>query len=168
MQTVAYTALHYGAQYLRWAIRSVIDQIDTYVVLYSPEGSHGTRSAVRCPESRDQLYAIAQDAAGLKLKWIDGVWDYEGQQRDTIYDIAPYADLILTVDADEIWATDMVYHLQKMRFQAPRKVRLPMIHYWRSFHKAIVHDPAFPVRAVFPKMKDTEETIWEANFISHM
>lgn len=33
-----------------------------------------------------------------------------------------------------------------------------MIHYWRSFHRAVLHDLAFPTRIIFPKMPVGEMT----------
>lgn len=72
--TIAYTALHYGADYLGWAIRSVIDAIDEYVVLYAAQGSHVFRTTLPCPDNRKELYTIARQAARDKLRWYDGEW----------------------------------------------------------------------------------------------
>ena len=35
MSVAAYTALHYGSPYLGAAIRSVIDSVDSYYILYA-------------------------------------------------------------------------------------------------------------------------------------
>ena len=87
MTIVAYTALHYGSPYLGAAIRSIIDDVDRYYVFYSANGSHGTpgNSGIAASESRRNLFNIAQVAAGDKLNWVDGNWQHEGQQRDTIF-----------------------------------------------------------------------------------
>lgn len=108
---VAYTALHYGSPYLEWAIRSVIDYVDEYIVLYSPQGSHGHRvNHIDLPPSDDkeQLQWIVYQAAKGKHRWIDGNWTHEGQQRDNIYQYAPDADLIIVLDYDEIWPETLV------------------------------------------------------------
>lgn len=152
MKVIAYTALHYGSDYLGWAIRSVIDHIDEYHVLYSAQGSHGSRTDLVCPDTRETLYTIAENAAGDKLNWHDGDWTQEGQQRDSIFEYAPAADVIVVLDADEIWPSGLI----RMILSCPPpigvdKYRLPMIHMWRSFWKGILHDPAYPVRIIYPK-----------------
>lgn len=160
MKVAAYTALHYGREYLGWAIRSVIDVVDEYIVLYSPTGSHGTRTDRPCPETRDELYAIAKAAAGDKLRWIDGHnWRHEGQQRDAIYQHTD-ADAILVLDADEIWNEALIVSaLLAARYEQARYYRAPMIHYWRSFYRAVVDDPAFPIRLILPKVRHGEDTL---------
>lgn len=157
MKTVAYTALHYGRDYLGWAIRSVIDHIDEYHVLYSPEGSHGHKAAVRCPETRGELFSIAAQAAGDKLRWHNGDWRYENQQRESIYQFAPDADVILVLDADEIWSEKLINRVitysGSIVYSSPQRfLRLPIIHYWRSFYRCVLHDPAYPVRVIFPRI----------------
>ena len=154
MNVIAVTALHYGCNYLGYAINSVIDAVDEYHVLYSPHGSHGALNQYAPPpgNSEHELRAIAQRVAGDKLRWHTGEWIHEGQQRDTIYQLAPNADVVLTVDYDEIWNKNQAEAAIRYALNSHfRGYRIPMIHYWRSFHKAILHDPAYPVRVVCPK-----------------
>lgn len=160
---IAYTALLYGASYLGYAIRSIIDHVDEYYVLYAAAGgSHGTRVNIPCPESREQLYAIASRAAGEKLRWIDGTWTQEGQQRDSILDICPDADVILALDADEIWPPHTYDGLFWRYLEGVAEIgtyhafRWPMIHMWRSFYRGVLHDPAFPARVILPKVKGND------------
>lgn len=170
MKIVAYTALLYGRAYLKWAIRSVIDSIDEYVVLYASEGSHGARTSTPCPESREELYADARLAAGDKLRWYDGSWTVEGHQRDTIYKVAPDADAIIVLDADEVWNPDLIqaaveYIHDPEAHDLPHKyIRVPIVHFWRSFHRCVLHDPAYPIRIIFPKTYDGwgEETMFQS------
>lgn len=155
MKVIAYTALLYGKEYLYWAIRSVIDHVDEHHVLYSPVGSHGSRTDRPCPDTRAELVSEATRAAGDKLRWHDGYWDYEGQQRDSIYQYAPDADVILVVDADEVWGDGLAQFIIAASQSEPRRNwRIPMIHYWRSLHHAIVHDPAFPTRMIVKRWGD--------------
>lgn len=158
-KTVAYTALLYGRDYLGEAIRSVIDCVQEYHVIFDQfgHGSHGSYTEVSCPDTRNQLYDIAIAAAGNKLHWHDaGPFAYEGQQRDAIHTYSPDADVILVLDADEIWAKDLAHFAISSVLADPdhRTFRLPIIHYWRSFRRAILHDPAFPVRVIAPKHPD--------------
>lgn len=171
MKVVAYTALHYGRDYLAAAIRSVIDAVDEYWVLYSAVGSHGHRSGIPCPETKDELYAIARDAAGTKLRWRSSEWAHEGLQRDSIHQYVPDADVILTLDADEVWQSETVdwfLTLYRQSIEDPRLVvnarrcRVPMIHAWRSFNRWVLHDPAFPARVLFPRNASGGEMEWTA------
>lgn len=161
-KVVGFTALHYGRDYLAYAIRSIIDHIDEYHVAYSAIGSHGHRSNVVCPETRDELYAIASSAAGDKLRWHEGEWPYEGAQRDSIHQYAPDADVIVVLDSDEIWADGLLPYILRspgINQIKVRRWRVPIIHYWRSFYRCVLHDPAYPERVIFPKNATGEATI---------
>jgi hypothetical protein len=156
---IAYTALHYGSPYLEYAIRSVIHTVDKFYVLYAAEGSHGAKVQERLPasERRANLYEIAERACNGKLVWIDGKWEYEGQQRDSIHLHAPDADVILVVDYDEIWGEGVAEQaIQEAQERGYERYRLPMLHYWRSFRKAILHDPAYPTRVICPNGEGEE------------
>ena len=168
MKVVAYTPLHYGLDYGASAIRSVIDCVDEYHVLYTPIGSHGSRTDVSCPESREALYEMAHDAATWKLRWHENIWAYEGAQRDSILTYAPDADVILALDADEIWADGLAEEAIRgaLRLGVAR-LRLPMIHFWRSFYRAILHDPAYPERVIVPSGTGIE-TLGTDKRIAHM
>jgi len=154
MKIIAYTALLYGTDYLGWAIRSVIDHVDEYHVIYDAtgHGSHGHVTDRTCPDTREQLFAIAQGAAGDKLRWHDaGPFAHEGYQREAIHMFAPDADVILVLDADEIWPeADWRAIFSNDDAVRLRRIRMPIIHFWRSFHRAVLHDPAFPERFIIP------------------
>lgn len=180
-KVVSYTALLYGVDYLEYAIRSVIDAVDEHHILYTPVGSHGSRTSVPCPDTRDELIAIAQAAAGDKLRWHDGAWDYEGQQRDSISQYVPDADVILVVDADEVWSDSLAWrvayyyrHLSEVNNAAtayhmvhPRRMRIPIVHYWRSFYRCVLHDPAYPERAIYPSESGEVDTFQAIRGIHH-
>lgn len=177
MKTIGYTALRYGKDYLGYAIRSIIDNINEYHVLYATRPSHGHPSDVVCPDSEDELHEIAWQAAGSKLKWHRGEWVYEGQQRDSILQYAPDADVIISVDSDEIYQPKLIENIMRygheiQRLEPFRYLRVPFIHYWRSFHKCILHDPAYPARVTFPRIDPKHgEFSWSAErfgVVNHM
>jgi hypothetical protein len=172
-KTIAYTALHYGADYLAWAIRSIIDYVDEYWVLFSPVGSHGHSTSAVNPDHAADLFEIAQQAAGDKLRWYSASpyqWKTEGEQREYIHTLVPDADVILVLDADEIWSDGLAeFAIDATTSAGYRDWRLPMIHYWRSFHCAILHDPAYPVRVICPKRERGDSVYLEATqYINHM
>lgn len=149
MKTIALTVLHYGKDYLGWAMQSVLPVVDEYWILYTDQGSHGHRTNDPCPETRDDLHRIATIVAGDKLRWVEGRWNYEGQQRDTIFELCPDADAVIVTDADEIW-NEPHKALQQAIACNTRNNRVPMVHFWRSFHRCVINDPAFPVRIILP------------------
>lgn len=155
-KVIAYCALHYGCDYLGYAIRSVIDHVDEMWILYSPHGSHGSQTTLPCPDSERDLEAIADKAAGKKLRWVTGDWRYENEQRESIYQFAPDADVILVVDSDEIWPETAIK--AALGWYGVRYLRMPMVHFYRSFHSAVIHDPAYPVRVIFPTELTGETT----------
>lgn len=170
MKVIAYTALHYGHDYLEWAIRSVIDHVDEYHVLYSPIGSHGHRTDRKCPDDRWTLISDATRGAGDKLRWHDGTWNYEGQQREAIHQYAPDAEVILVLDADEVWSEGLAAKCISAAkgYSLTRRFRVPIIHYWRSFYRCVLSDPAFPERIICPKNPNGEETLGLDGFINHL
>lgn len=149
MKIISFTALHYGLDYLRDALLSVIDVVDEAWVLYTPIGSHGHRTDTPCPEHMADLYEAALDAAGDKLRWYAGTWGYEGEQRDAIYQLAPDADVILTLDSDEVWPGGLAEAaIAELLASGARDGRMALIHFWRSFGRAMLNDAAAPIRIV--------------------
>jgi hypothetical protein len=155
MKVISYTALHYSADYLAYALRSVIDHVDEAWVLYSATGSHGHSTDLVCPDHAKDLYDIAQQAAGDKLRWYTaspGQWAHEGMQREFIHQLVPDADVILVLDADEVWSDGLAeFAVDATTSAGFRDWRLPIIHYWRSFHRCVTEDPAYPIRVICPK-----------------
>lgn len=146
---ISLTVLHYGASYLRWALKSVIDYVDFAYVLYSPHGSHGHMADIPCPETRERLFAEAILGAGRKLRWYDGDWKREHEHRGAIHQVCPEADQIIVLDADEIWPEGLIHHMAGGVWQ--KELRISLVHFWRSFHRAVIDDGAAPIRVICPK-----------------
>ena len=109
-----------------------------------------------CPDTREQLAALAIEGAGSKLRWVEKDFDNEGAQRGYIYELEPDADVIIVVDADEIYGDNLVQNILSWGgswngVPVMRGFRLPFWHYWRSFKRGFMHDPAWPERVIFPK-----------------
>jgi hypothetical protein len=164
MKIVGMMALHYGIDYLPWAVRSVIDDVDEMWFVHTPVGNHaGGPSDLPLPEGEQAryLYEAAHEAAGKKMRWYSHVgWQTEGEQRDTIFQLAPDADRVLVVDSDEIYGTGLAAAAIAASASRPniRNWRLPFIHMWKDLHHAILHDPAYPVRLINPRAADGDAT----------
>lgn len=167
-KVVGLTVLNYGKPYLEWAIRSIIDDVDEHYFIYSDVGSHGHQSDAVNPDSRIELYEIAQRAAGDKFRWHEGRFPHEGAQRDHIFQLVPDADVVVVCDYDEIYPPGLVCELiDQTSAWHRRNIRVPMVHFWRSFYRAVLHDPAYPVRIIYPHVRDGEETA-HTRPIAHM
>lgn len=171
MKVVAYTALHYGACYLKWAIRSIIDEVDAYYVIYSPAGSHGHHTDAQNPDSREKLYEIARRASGNKFNWHEGIFPHEGAQRDYITALAPDADVIVALDFDEIWEEGLLVRALDAVALRPevRRWRIPFRHYYRSFYRCVLRDPAYPHRVYNMRAtSDSEATLGTGLAVNHL
>ncbi len=160
---IAYFALHYGADFLAWSIRSIQNAVDEIHILYTPYPSFGQSTDLICPETEEQLKKEAYRflAQGKPLFWHTGRWSNEGSHRNTILQIAKdrNARLILVVDADELWDPDTAakalidsetYHSEA------HIIRARFIHFWRSLHWAC-EDPSLPARIINPWVKQEKE-----------
>lgn len=153
MKVQSLTILHYGKDYLPYAIRSVYDQVDLCHIFYTPTPSHGHQTNIPPPEKRDELIAAAYDYdPDDKVLWYDMVnVTHEGPQRDlalrTVRDAG--ADLVLVADCDEIWPDDLAAEFLGLveRSNSARNWLANMVHFWRSFGWAC-SDQGWPVRII--------------------
>lgn len=166
---VAYSCLLYGACYLEAAVRSIINDVDEYFVLYTDVGSHGHQASTPSPDSEATLHAIAERSAGSKLRWINGRWGTEGQQRDYIQVVAPDADIVVPLDYDEVWEEGLLWRAIDATRERPdiRRWRIPFRHYYRSFYWCILHDPAYPHRVYNMRAADGEATLDTSLAVNH-
>ena len=167
-RVAGFCCLHYGRDYLKWAIMSVIDSVDEMHCIYSPVPSHGANSGLTCPETREELLSQAQEAAGNKLVWTEREFGDEVQHRDHIWEITD-APITLVVDADEVYPDGLADELIEVsEKEGLGRLRVPFVHFYRSFHWAILHDPAYPVRLYnLPKI-ETDEGEWHQRGSQHI
>lgn len=149
MKVLAYIPLHYGAEYLDATIRSIDDNVDQILILYTEQPSYGQQGRLRNPDSRAQLREIA-DSASKKIKWVDiPQTGQEHQHRQMVHGYAKGFDLIMAVDADEVWHPDHVREAQEAALATGLKnVSVGgdrWYHFWRSFNE-VNQDGFYPVR----------------------
>jgi len=147
MRIESYTILHYGADYVGYALRSVEPFVDRMHVVYTPHPSHGSRATVAPPEGRAQLHAAAM-TAGRKVVWhdVDGFWQ-EGPHRDYALSLCQ-GDLALVVDADEVWDGAVLEQVLQFAYDGPQRDTLVACKTpWRSF-RWLCQDPMQPVRVI--------------------
>jgi len=147
---VAYYPLHYGKEYLRASILSLIDAVDEIVFLYTPRGSYGHRGGL-CPETESDLKNIAMSFPNTR--WVSGTYHNEGEHRGRIYEIAKGADLILACDADEVYNTDELK--QALEFAKVSGVRNHGVNGYVNFFRSFDHevqDQFRPIRIINPNI----------------
>ena len=146
MRTESLMVLHYGLDYIGFALRSIYDQVDRIHVVYTPHPSHGTQTTLTPPDSREDLMAAAL-AVGPKVQWHDVNRFYqEGQHRDYALSLCR-GDLVLVVDADEVWKPAELEAALKHAYDTAgsRTWLVNCITLWRSF-RWVVRDNMWPIR----------------------
>lgn len=159
MRVHSYTILHYGRDYLPYALRSVYHSVDHLHVIYTPHPSHGHNVDVACPESRESLLqaALSYDPDD-KIDWYDtrGLVT-EGPQRDMAVNICQRAgaEMILVVDCDEVWPQRVLEQALEFaqREDKARNWLINFTHFWRSFDYVCI-DNNWPVRIIDLRHKD--------------
>lgn len=156
MNVQSYTILHYGQDYLSYALRSVYHSVDKLNIFYTPNPSHGHQVNISPVETKEELtqVAYAYDPDN-KILWHDmlNVLD-EGTQRDLAVRTLENdgADLIVVLDCDEIWhRKQLELILSDVWDGKTRNYLINMIHFWRSFNWAC-RDDGWPVRIIDLRM----------------
>jgi len=155
MRVVSYTIVHYGKDYIDWALRSVQNSVHHSNVIHTPHPSHGHRTNIQPIESLQDI----QSAVSVKAVWYqtDGIYE-EGRQRDhcvRLCAVQDEADLILVLDYDEVWpeqtlkaALDYVWQQDKAR-----NWLINFTHLWKSFNY-VCRDEGRPVRIIDLRHRD--------------
>ena len=138
MKVLGYIALHYGKDYLKYAILSMYDSVDEILILYTSAPCHGSGTSLKCPDSKNELLSIVDEVdKNKKIRWAEGKWTYEGQQRDSAYNYANAHgfDILVTTDADEVWKPELLNELIRLTYERKAsKCLVWMRHLWRSFN----------------------------------
>ena len=149
MKVIGYMPLHYGAEYLKESLLSAIDLVDEFVVLYSPRPSYGYGTDAINPDSEDDLKTISEGVCGDKLKWISKDYHSEGLHRKEIFNHTNDYDLLVTLDADEVFDTEELRKALDISHEGVhRNYGIDgYVNLWRSFDYAC-YDGFRPVRVI--------------------
>lgn len=146
--------LHYGKSYLAYAVEAVLPVCDKVVVLYTPTPSHGTKSQITCPDTRDELYleAKASDKEN-KVVFLEGSWANEAEHRNCGLNICKKegADLVVSFDSDEVWNTESLKEAIPIALKMNcHQIGIDgFINFWQSFNHVCL-DHFMPVRLINP------------------
>lgn len=150
-KVLAYIPLHYGKEYLECAIKSVDNFVDKIIILYSATPSFGVLTDIPCPDTELDLYNIAH-AASTKIEWVNVSAKFEGEHRNQIFNYSEEYDIILPLDADEVWdQKSLEENLIKVEsLPYARFGVVGFITFWKSFN-TVCRDQYAPVRILKPK-----------------
>lgn len=161
MKVTAYYPVHYGKEYFAASIKSIDDQVDRIIALYTPNPSYGHHTSIPCPESEEELRAVAEGASS-KIKWVTlSSMGNEGQHRGKAFELAGDADVMLALDTDEVWDPTSLEKCIKETYdgQSWRRNVSGFVHFWKSFNWAC-YDGFVPARLFNLKRSNRiEETI---------
>lgn len=148
MKTLAYCPVLYGKEYLEYAIKSVIDYVDEFLILYSQKPTYGHTTTIRNPDSYQELKDIANKFS--KVTWKEVSINGEGNHRNMAMGYANNKfDIVLAVDADEVWKPDTVEPSIKEAYDGKEKRYATnhqgWYHFYRSFDE-VCRDGFEPIR----------------------
>lgn len=173
MKVFASYILHYGREWLRQSIKSVVDQVDEVHLFYTPWPSHGHDTTLHNPEERDDLVDTLPEfrALGKEVCWHEcHRFHNEGEHREWAVEWCKFAgaDIVIVVDADEIWPANVLKDfIAYVANGQARSYRIGMRHFWRSL-KYICDDPAMPTRGIKPNVKANTEDYFPFGKVFHM
>lgn len=145
---IAYCPIHYGAEYLEAAIKSVEPFVEKIIMLYTEKPSYGFGTDRPCPESQELLKLIALQASP-KVQWEVCAPGDEGHHRGLIMNYAQDYDGVLAFDADEVFdQVDLPVALE-LCFQTDKRYIGfgGYINFWKSFNYAC-YDGFTPIRFI--------------------
>lgn len=154
ISVICYMPLHYGKLYLRESLQSVVNVVDKFVMMYTPKPSYGYGTDAVCPDSEFEMMKIAIEVLGDKLVWVNKVFGNEGEHRSHIYNYSEGFDVMVTLDADEVFKESDLIEAIKI-VHAGDKWHYGVhgyINFWKSFSFCTT-DGYAPIR--FTNLKNT-------------
>jgi len=158
MKVLGYIMLHYGIEYLEYALTPLVIACDKVIILYSMNPTHNGKDGYVNTDHREKLMAIANKFNNVQ--WID-VFDIhgEGQHRNEIFKYTNGYDVLVNADYDEVWDLADLQRAIKETYASPYRNHGidGFIHFWRSFGYVLHPDWFRPVRLVHLREKNTDK-----------
>ncbi len=154
MKVLGYIPLHYGREFLSEAIKSIHNHVDKIIILYVEDPSFGKGTPLECPDKKEDLKAQAMNTSD-KCVWIDTQANNEGEHTGQIFQYADDYDLILRIDADEVYdQSDLAEALiEAHKTQARYFGVIGYLNFYRSFNTVCI-DHFTPIRIIKPHFND--------------
>lgn len=161
MKVLGFMTIHYAGAFLREALESVVDHCDKVVIAYSRQPSQGHGSQLSCPDSEGYIFDICQSVLKDKFIWdVAERYGAEHEHRAVRYKYSDGYDICLTVDSDEVFASDQLP--ESLEYVMDGKAQLygidGYINFWKSFNHAC-YDGYRPIRFENLHIKNGEQDL---------
>ncbi len=136
MRTIGFMSIHYGKEYLIESLLSIRDHVEKMVVAYSKQPSHGQRVKEDCPDTEQEIHDICKEVLGDKFIWHRSErFNSEAEHRGIRYTYAQGYDLILTIDADEVFKEEEIQGALNYAYNNKERYYgiKGYVNFWRSF-----------------------------------
>ena len=136
MRTIGFMSILYGKEYLKESLLSIRDHVEKMVVAYTKNPSHGQRVKEECPDTEQEIHDICKDVLGDKFIWHRSErFNSEAEHRGIRYTYAQGYDLILTIDADEVFKEDEIQGALNYAYNNKERYYgiKGYVNFWRSF-----------------------------------
>jgi len=159
MRVIGYIPLHYGKEYLRETILSMLPWVEELWIIYSSKGSQGHHTNLQPPDTKEELYDIAMTISE-KVKWADGEFFGENKHREWILQKAKGFDLVFTLDSDEIVNQEDIGPALEAAYKSnARQIAINgFINFWKSFDHVCM-DGFQPIRIQNLRNASGQETV---------
>jgi len=161
MKVLGFMTILYGKEYLRESLLSIRDSVDKMLISYTYNPSHGMSTKLRCPENVNEIQAICTEVLGSKLIWDERqVFHHEGEHRNVVKQYSSGYDLIVTIDADEVFEPTEIQNALQYAYngQARRYGIKGYLNFWRSFDW-ICTDGFRPIRIENLNVQNNEQDL---------
>ena len=160
IRVISYMPLHYGMEYLKESLLSIIDIVDKIVVVYSEIPSYGHGTDIKCPEGEMELFDIAMAICKDKLIWRKERFSNEGEHRSFIYNFTEGYDVVLAIDADEVYNTSELKKAIQLAYDGDKRYYgiAGYLNFWRSFNYVLT-DGFTPIRITNLKNESGEGVV---------
>lgn len=104
MKVLGFMTIHYGLEYLKESLLSIKDHVEGMVISYVHKPSHGFKTILDCPDKAEDIRKVCEEVLGNKLIWDEAdFYGAENIHRSVVKKYSQGFDLILTIDADEVF-----------------------------------------------------------------
>jgi hypothetical protein len=147
MKVIGLLTIHYGKEYLKECLTSIVNHCDKIVVAYTEKPSHGFATTDICPDTKEEIKTICEQVLTDKLIWDEVTYGAENHHRNHIHQYSKEYDLVLTIDADEVFEPSELTTALEYAYNNPQRYYgiKGYINFWRSFNYAC-YDGFRPIR----------------------
>lgn len=136
MKVLGFMTIHYGLEYLKESLTSIKDHVEGMVISYVHKPSHGFKTILDCPDKAEDIRNVCEEVLGNKLIWDEAdFYGAENIHRSVAKKYSQRFDLILTIDADEVFEPTEINNALNYAYTHPERYYgiNGYLNFWRCF-----------------------------------